>query len=435
VQPSNWRPRYEGAGKVWFEPPVETGLPSLVMLSGPETGPPNPVDLLRPLVEHLVRSTTTFENVELIEDLVDEANEALDPLRERLTNVATRYVPSLSSVELRTPTLTREGEEQAIDLLLDLFTRDLALALYRSNEYEETLDEVGAGTRRALALSVLELYSDPGLSDDSARGSTPLIVVEEPEVGLHAGAQQRVAESLKALAATGVQTIVVTHSPTIVDAADRSGLRIVRQRSDGFREVVEPVDLAEIVETVGASPADILLADRFLIVEGKSDAAILTMWARKRGWDLREHRVQIFAAGSWTKASGIAAFAEVAYAGARFFVVLDGGSQTTEEAENIRGRLGDRVDVTVLRQTQIERYFPLRAVAAWVASQSENDVDQWQDALASIEMSKRALREIASEYLGRDYFEERDGVAIASLMREGEVPNEFVDIFMKATTR
>src|SRR5262249_33191654 len=161
--------------------------------------------------------------------------------------------------------------------------------------------------------------------------------VEEPEVGLHLAAQRRVASALAKLPTFGVQTIVVTHSPTIIDAASPSGLRVmsVRELDDGSRarEVLVPDGLGDIAGAGGALPSDILLGDRFLIVEGESDAAILRVWAQRRGWDLDRSHVRVYAAGGWARAHGLASFVSVAYEGARFFVLLDNGQDTPAAAD------------------------------------------------------------------------------------------------------
>ena len=173
-----------------------------------------------------------------------------------------------------------------------------------------------------------------------------LLAIEEPEVGLHPAAQRAVARSLRDLTTFGVQTVVVTHSPLFIDAASDDGLRLMtadlaRDQPAALpwvrRTLVEPTGLTEVAEALGSSPSDVLMARRFIVVEGRSDAAILDTWARRIGMDLR--REGCGTPGGRIRAIGGGGDAiQLVYEGASVHVLLDGGPDTAKEKTELEAR-------------------------------------------------------------------------------------------------
>jgi energy-coupling factor transporter ATP-binding protein EcfA2 len=87
------------------------------------------------------------------------------------------------------------------------------------------LDSLGPGARRSVAIAAIDLYRDSALWKADAlasqfdRGLT-ILLVEEPETGLHPALRRVLAKSLRQWATYGLQLVVVTHSPVFVNAAD-----------------------------------------------------------------------------------------------------------------------------------------------------------------------------------------------------------------------
>ena len=84
---------------------------------------------------------------------------------------------------------------------------------------EVPLDAVGVGVSQLLPVLVLCLLSEPG----------SMILLEQPELHLHPALQQRLADFLIAVARSGRQLIVETHSEYIVSRLRR---RIAEDTSD-----------------------------------------------------------------------------------------------------------------------------------------------------------------------------------------------------------
>jgi hypothetical protein len=424
----------------------------LVMLPGPEVGPPDIGALIQPLLDESWSDLAPDLGEAVGVALLKLVAGALHPIRRALSAAAPAYLPGIQGVHIADHCGDDIGEALAVvqqallrDLSLSLIPVDVAgfdLEDPRAPDGAERIDRAGAGARRALALAALELYLDQRM----VGASSVVLAVEEPEVGLHPGAQRRIAQRLGTVSTFGVQTIVVTHSPTILDAAPRSGIRVVRSTPAEVngkvvhrRDVLIPEGLDEIVNLMGSSPSDILLSDRFLIVEGVSDVAVFRKWAQLRGFDLAAAKAQIFPSRGHGKAEAITAFVQLAYAGARFWVALDSGPESERSAQKIRERFGDKVSVTVLSKPEIEGFYSRRAVFEWLASQGivvDESLKRYVETVISEQASsKEALRLISRKLLPNDYDWVADGAAIAGMMREGEVPPEFVKLMIEVTGR
>jgi energy-coupling factor transporter ATP-binding protein EcfA2 len=288
------------------------------------------------------------------------------------------------------------------------------------------LSSLGSGAQRAAAIAALELYRDPDLwpPDESI-----ILLIEEPESGLHPAAQRRVPRALSDLPAYGVQTVIATHSPIFVNSTSAGGLRLVRAEPsvDGHgrhHRVVLADGVDEIARELGVQPSDVLLARRFLIVEGAVDAAVLTTWARTLGNPLRDAGVQVVPAGGHTKAERVAQFLSLAYEGASFVVVLDNGSDTPTTKAELEARLGARVSVELLPRTEVEAFSSPRAVASWLVANGAEPTEQLAEAATlAVEAVKRkqALGTLSRRHLDREYRPVEDGSAIAGLMIEADI--------------
>jgi len=105
------------------------------------------------------------------------------------------------------------------------------------------LGQVGLGLSQALPIVAASLVSKPG----------DLILVETPEAHLNPGAQHRLADLFLALARSGRQVIVETHSEHIVNAArlavkagmSRDDVSILFFEQEDGRTVVQSIELDE----------------------------------------------------------------------------------------------------------------------------------------------------------------------------------------------
>jgi predicted ATP-dependent endonuclease of OLD family len=185
--------------------------------------------------------------------------------------------------------------------------------------------------------------------------------------------------------------------------------------------------LQEAAHELGALPSDVLLARRFVVLEGDSDVQALSTWAQTLGCPLQDRGVQLVPAHGHGSAALVSRFLDLAYEGSSMVVILDNGRDTDKTKLEIEARFGDRVRIRLLAQTEIERYYSARAIIDWLrllsaaieASEERSIADR-----IALDPSKRLLRTLAREYLGRDYDVVVDGRAIVNLMPERDVPDE-----------
>lgn len=456
----------------WPDPPSPVqdfpGPSFIVHVPGPEAPQPAVADLLRPLIRE--RALGLLEDdpgslepeddawltpgdlsryLDLLPKATADAQEEVDSL---FSASLARYLGFRARLGIGSLLLRlglRSGwtvAQRAIDALLEDLTIEVTedadapeQPTARGVSSWQPLETLGGGARRAAAVAALELYRDPDLVDP---GRSLLLVVEEPEVGMHPGLQRRIATALRELPTFGVQTIVVSHSSIFVNEVDPAAIRLVRPAFQALtqgpadsvlvrnHEAVPPANLQEIAKDLGCTPADVLLASRFVIVEGESDGAILTTWAHIMGFDPDRAGVRFVPAHGSSKAEQVARLLGLIYPGASILVLLDNGADTRDQQIELEARFGDRVTVRLMDRTEIEAYFTHDAVVRWLQRQDAAAFDPARiaDQLGSGTKRKRALKDITSKVLGRDYRVVEDGVAIAGLMAERDLAPELVSL-------
>lgn len=97
--------------------------------------------------------------------------------------------------------------------------------------------EVSSGTLAALATLVLVHAQGNLVAMGSGSGHPMVALIDDPETGLHPGAQLELALKLMAVAEGGTaQILVATHSPYIVDAAGASNVWVLGGNAEGRSE-------------------------------------------------------------------------------------------------------------------------------------------------------------------------------------------------------
>ncbi len=407
-----------------FFPPVDPLV--FVHVPGPDGVAVGPADVLRRLIVRRVGNDDaegTALDFWFHDNRLQKAIAASkDVVMEQYSFVVDHYLPGMTAA-----TAITAGRVPTTEQIADAILEDMRVELLNKSSLVD-VRTLGAGSQRAATIAAVELFTHPGLV--RSESDLAFIVLEEPEVGLHPAAQHRVAGAINNAAqlAPHVQFLVVTHSPVFLDMADSSSVRVCRPRANDTTDctVQGLIELTDRLEGMGLTPRDALLASHVLVVEGESDAAVLSMWSIANGRSLTDARVTIVPARGHGPVEQIARVLSLVYNAVPLTIVLDNGADTARKRLEIQEKFGGRVSVHLLGESQIEAYFSDRAINVWARNIGAGDA-RVADLLSyrRRDHSKQWLIENTPVLVpGRTYDVVRDGAAIAGVMTEEEIPVE-----------
>ncbi len=230
--------------------------------------------LLVPAARHYARSSNLSETrtgyvgagglVELPQLLAELSTNYRDDL-EVLERAVSRVLPEVTAVFGRTDRAkadARIGEKGGV-----------------SAESAYPAWQAGSAVSHVLTCLALALRQPP----------SSVLLIEEPELSLHAGAQRHLLDELSRVAGQrSLQLVLTTHSPAFVRG---SKLHVVacRRDVDGRVSVGEATVLEELIPLLGLEPGDALVADCLLVVEGPTekcfyDAVLRSQTSPMRHW-------------------------------------------------------------------------------------------------------------------------------------------------------
>ena len=165
-----------------------------------------------------------------------------------------------------------EVTQPAFEDLLKNFNTDI------DDGIETSAEEKGDGMQRALMLSIIQAYSDFRKQNEDV-GKSFLFFIDEAELHLHPKAQRQLKEVLYDLSKDTDQVFINTHSSVFV-ADNYVGQSIFKVEKSSGETCISKVNESEkpyiIYDLLGGSPADLLLPNNFLIVEGQSEFELFT---------------------------------------------------------------------------------------------------------------------------------------------------------------
>jgi predicted ATP-dependent endonuclease of OLD family len=113
-----------------------------------------------------------------------------------------------------------------------------------------------------------------------------ILLVDEPQLHLHPGAEKLLAKFFRTHPEHDY--VFATHSPVFVSAVepDRAWLLTRDEHGTLITPVFEAgLPRSHVLEELGLTPGDIVLAERFLLVEGPGDVGVYPNLMRRLGWD------------------------------------------------------------------------------------------------------------------------------------------------------
>ena len=168
-------------------------------------------------------------------------------------------------------TVKFEVTPPAIDDLLKRFETFVDDGVYT------TAEEKGDGMQRALMLAIIQAYADFRRKKDDA-GKSFLFFIDEAELHLHPTAQRKLKNVLLELSKRTDQVFINTHSSVLVADSEigQKVIKVEKEEGKTFFEYVDEDELRYVIyDLLGGSPSDLLFPRNILIVEGRSEVALL----------------------------------------------------------------------------------------------------------------------------------------------------------------
>jgi putative ATP-dependent endonuclease of OLD family len=219
----------------------------------------------------------------------------------------------------------------------------------------------GGSLARKLGVFLLTARLFEHLRRGAAPGVRPIIVVEEPEAGLH---PLTLASVWSLLERMSTQKIVTTHSGTLLSAAPLASLRRLERGADGaVREwrvgagVLARDELRKVSYHLRARRGAACFARCWLLVEGETEFWVLPDLARIAGHDLAQEGVACVEFAQ----CGLAPLVKLARAlGIEWHVLADGDRAGEAYASQVRALLGGEDParrLSLLRDRDVEHCF------------------------------------------------------------------------------
>lgn len=248
-----------------------------------------------------------------------------------------------------------------------------------------------------------------------------LLLIEEPELHLHPGAQNEVWELIEEVACNdGPRVILSTHSNVFVDQTSLACLFVTKRDESTELERVLPEEFDSELADLGYEQSSLIQSEKVLFVEDRSDGKILKHFAEAAGYSFGDHRIT-------TKpmdGDGISERNEIEVEIVRrlnipFLVVLDSdGADPEQKAATKASELELPPDqVFVWPKRSIESYLiehPER-IADLLTVDTDTVEDEFAD-LSDDQDAKGRLDDLFKEYCDTGYDEEGHGVVIARAM-------------------
>lgn len=181
----------------------------------------------------------------------------VDTLEAKLTSSLKTFMPDIASVRLQ------EGIDIIDTQIRYAPSRMRGIPLNIDDGSLTSVESKGDGIKSLVAIGLIE-----SMSLDELHGKSLILCIEEPEAHLHPDAIHSLRNVLLEIAEKkGVQVIISTHSPILVDRSDVSNNVVV---SPGHR-VYPCKSIDDVRDVLGVRLTDNLSASKVVLVEGESD--------------------------------------------------------------------------------------------------------------------------------------------------------------------
>ncbi len=194
---------------------------------------------------------------ECIKKITELQKPIISKLEQKLTSSLQTFLPDINAVKFR------ENIDYINTRLRYYPSGARDIPIYIDDGSMTPIEDKGDGIKSLVAVGLIE-----SMSFDNLQGRSLILCIEEPEAHLHPDAVHSLRNVLLEIAGQpGVQVIISTHSPILVDRNDVSNNVVVSHN----HRVVSCQSIEEVRDTLGVRLTDNLSANKVVLVEGESD--------------------------------------------------------------------------------------------------------------------------------------------------------------------
>jgi ABC-type cobalamin/Fe3+-siderophores transport system ATPase subunit len=276
---------------------------------------------------------------------------------------------------------------------------DITAVIDEPGNVRADMDDISSGLEQSIILVTLLLRYP--------RNS--LIMIEEPEINLHASAQRALLKLLKSLTVKKrCQFIITTHLTVFSRIAGDVSTFLVT-KTEGYstiKKLIEPSELQDLKQAMGHENTDLFGFNAVLIVEGQSEIEAMTLMSKALCIDLVERGIRIISIGGTGNTTRILELLKfIKDSGTKPYLMLDNHSAAQKESSKwVRRRLVEKRNVYILDK-EFEDCFDkgtLVAALRQVAANYGRTVNLTEHALAE----QRKNGQGVSPFLEKIYFTE-----------------------------
>lgn len=348
---------------------------------------------------------------------------SLDEAGEKLAQV-------LSTLSINSPDTFREIAEN-YQSIMEGVTRveghllddgEVTIEVYEEGFSEAfELDEISAGSQQILMLLTAIILS---------KENSDVLLVEEPELHLHPGAEQHIYDLLQDVSLSGTQVFVTTHSDTFVNESGTEDILSVSRNDENFTEIeiVGGPEIDDALSMLGYEKSDVYYSNAVVFVEGQSDKVVFEQFADTLGYSLNERGIRfVRLEGTNMYADAEPMLKIIRQLRMPFLFILDSDKENPEEkAESVASDLGvSPENVYVLKKPVIESYLvenpePIRRAF---------NIEELEKVIGYIEKAGKrnhaeVLNRICKEELDQSLSKKAVNGIVARHTHRGEIPGE-----------
>ncbi|MCL0098344.1 AAA family ATPase [Dehalococcoidia bacterium] len=197
---------------------------------------------------------------------------------------------------------------------------------------------------------------------EKVKSGGDIVAIEEPENHLHPALQKRLVDKLRHVVTEDKkQILLATHSPFIIDRLDLKSIWFIY--TEGLESkavnITDEKELSNAFWQIGVKPSDFLFANGVLVVEGSTDKAVYTDWARKIKKPFEDVALLVIDAKGYRNITKYLNSEVIKRTTFKLYCLADKDAQWLKGA--VEGEL-PRENVLFLRKGELEDYYPREIV-------------------------------------------------------------------------